>query len=72
MKMKKRPVETVPGMGGGWIKDYTTTTHRKNFATCHNVLPSATIIKKRLKNKYMFLKSLLTSALSAASFNWCF
>jgi antibiotic biosynthesis monooxygenase (ABM) superfamily enzyme len=42
---KMIPVETVPGMGGGEIKErgegddfkYETLIHYKNFCKCHNV-----------------------------------
>jgi hypothetical protein len=39
-----RPVETVPGMGGGEIKENdggvsSTMIYCKNFGKCHNVPP---------------------------------
>jgi hypothetical protein len=39
-----RPVENVPGMGGGLIKENdggvnSTMIHCKNFCKCHNVPP---------------------------------
>jgi hypothetical protein len=41
---KMRLVETVPGMGGGRIKENdggvnSTVIHCKNFGKCHNVSP---------------------------------
>jgi hypothetical protein len=41
---KMRPVETVPGMGGGGIKENdggvnSTMIYCKNFGKYHNVLP---------------------------------
>jgi hypothetical protein len=41
---KMRPVETVPGMGGGGIKENdgwvnSTVINYKNFYKCHNVPP---------------------------------
>jgi hypothetical protein len=41
---KKRPVETIPGMGNGGIKENdgevkSTIIYCKNFWKCHNVPP---------------------------------
>jgi hypothetical protein len=42
---KMRPVETIPGMGGGGIKENdggvnsTMMYYYKNFGECHNVSP---------------------------------
>jgi hypothetical protein len=43
---KMRPVETIPGMGGGWIR---RMIYCKNFCKCHNVHPPSTTIKRRGK-----------------------
>jgi hypothetical protein len=42
---KIRPVETIPGMEGGGIKENDggvnpTMIYCKNFSKCHNVLPA--------------------------------
>jgi hypothetical protein len=39
---KMRPIETIPGMGGGGIKENDSggdEIHCKNFCKCHNVSP---------------------------------
>jgi hypothetical protein len=51
---KMKPVETIPGMGGGEIKGngggvnsaMIYLIHCKNFYKCHNVPPPSTTIKK--------------------------
>jgi hypothetical protein len=51
---KMRPVETIPGMEGGAIKEMMEGVNStmlyliycKNFCKCHNVLPPRTTIKK--------------------------
>jgi hypothetical protein len=51
---KMRPVETIPGMEGGAIKEMMEGVNStmlyliycKNFCKCHNVLPPSTTIKK--------------------------
>jgi hypothetical protein len=52
-------VESVPGMGGGKIKESdggvnSTMIYCKNFCKCHSVTPSTTIkqFKKTKKKKF--------------------
>jgi hypothetical protein len=57
-----RPVETVPGMGGGEIKENGgggkfNYDIFKNFGKCHNV-PLSTIIKNKYKVKRSLGESL--------------
>jgi hypothetical protein len=71
---KMRPVETVPGMEGGEIKDngggvnssIIYLIYCKNFCKCHNVPPPSTTIKINTKNSPRpFLSFKL-----AISFSW--
>jgi hypothetical protein len=53
---KMRPVETVPGMGGGGIKENdggvnSAMTDCKHFCKCHNAPPPSTSIKIKKKLK---------------------
>jgi hypothetical protein len=47
------PVETIPGVGRGKIKENDewgdSMIYCKNFCKCHNVLPLSTTIKKKKK-----------------------
>jgi hypothetical protein len=51
------PVEAIPGIGGGRIKDNSGGVNSsmiyliycKNFCKCHNVPPSSTAIKAKKK-----------------------
>jgi hypothetical protein len=53
------PVETVPGIGGGGMKESSGGVnsnmiyliHCKNLCKCHNVYPPS----RKIKNKYLFM-----------------
>jgi hypothetical protein len=59
VKAKMIPVETVPGMGGGRIKESGREVsssmiyliHCKSFCKCHNVPPHITTINNNNKKR---------------------
>jgi hypothetical protein len=73
---KMRPVETIPGMGGGRIQEndgrgelsMIYLTYCKNFYKCHNVPPT----QHNNKKKFFFRKQASKCNLQVAETSFCF
>jgi hypothetical protein len=60
------PIETIPGMGEGGIKETSGRVnssmihlrHCKNFCKCHNIPPSSTTIK-RSQEVFMYISNII-------------